>query len=370
MAIEDIRPTREISFFYENSKGEKEEYIIREPSSEELNECDILRSTQWHKCIKRGMPTEEEILELVKNQGRFNAEKYQEELYNLNEKTAITLQKMATAKTLDELNDLYEEAKDRRHDQIKHMNKKSTYTRHCAEVRADHCYNMALMGVCLERRNGDPVFASFDQVENLDIDKTFENVDSHKDVAFINECLSNFLPFIMGFNEGKAKQPEDMIFESVSVKFQVDEDEKEEALTEEVKDNKEAKEEPIQHEEPEVIMPAKEKEEVVEEVDDKNIDTSLPSFDNSDIVDNTTNTEEIEEVKEEPKVHANNKPKMSVAPPQTMSVSPRSSNQHKNPDDDEFIDTTSERGGFRTGDDDIVGDGSGAPGGIIRTKSK
>lgn len=372
MAVEDISEVKRERVFSYESNDKKEKFVIREPTPDEINMCDIFRSKVWYDCMRKGIPTEEEIIDMLKNQGRFNEKKFNEKLDALNLINSEILQKMAMAESLEDLDKLHQEASDSREETLKHLKKKSSFTRHSVEVRSDHSYNMALMGVCVETINGKPVFIVHDEVDNLDIEKTFEKIDGWKDIEFINVAITNFMPFLMGFSEGKTKNAEDSIYDIISLRFKKDEEvEVENKVSDNDKEVEKDTEKENKNSKPKIIVetPKSEDKEVNEEVNveakeeakEDPFDMNVTDF--SDIKKEENNEETKKEL-----TKANNRPKMSPAPTQER-MTVKGSGQ-KTYDDEQGVDSTHERSGFRSGDEDTsYGDGSASPGGApIRTK--
>lgn len=208
---QEVKTANEAEFEFDGKK-----YVQREPSIEETNLADLIRSKAFFEAVRQGVRTEAEIIGALIEQGRFDEERHADSLNKYGSEVRENLVNMASAETVEELEFYYRKAKRARTKLLSVIRQKQSYTVHSAEQKADNAFNIALVAIVTEDKKGKPVLLKRNpDTDSIDIEATFKNAEDPKNSEFVTAALRCFIPFSLGYSSGDLPaDPEDTLFAS------------------------------------------------------------------------------------------------------------------------------------------------------------
>lgn len=222
MVVKDagIANIREVEF-----KHDDQQFFVREPTPDDVNNADLLRSKFFFAAIKAGVPTESEIFDVLQKQGRFDQKDYEKELGKISGDLSKIMIEMAKAKNPDYLREQFELCRAKRVELHEHILKRNQFINHCSESKATNDYYTALMGACIFNSSGDPVFGEYDKVTgSINLEKAYEVIKQSSDFRFISICAEIFIPFCNGILNPKEINPEYALYTDMRSKLNLPDD--------------------------------------------------------------------------------------------------------------------------------------------------
>jgi hypothetical protein len=215
-----ITNIREMEFNHNSQR-----FFVREPNPDDVNNADLLRSKFFFNAIKKGVPTESEILDVLKEQGRFSEEEYLKGLGKCSAEVSTIMVEMTKAKTSKALRDIFDRCVKKRRELHEHILKRNQFVNHAAETKATNDYYMALMGACVFNNEGDPVFGEYDRISGcIDLEKSYNVIKGSSDFPFISVCAETFIPFANGLLNARAINPEYAVYADMRGKLNLPDD--------------------------------------------------------------------------------------------------------------------------------------------------
>ncbi len=168
-----------------------------------------MRSKAFFIAIKNKIPTEQEFLNELKLQDRFDEDKYNEDVTISGQKVNKAILEMNMAENEKALTQKLEECLKHREELKSIISFRQQFLQHTAESKANNEYNMALMGACIFDSNKNPSFGSRNLMTGrMNISEAYDSIKNHEDFAFISKCISVFIPFSAGILNPDEINPE------------------------------------------------------------------------------------------------------------------------------------------------------------------